>query len=89
MRKKEKKNFAHAWNYFLYQGKKIYVDTTFMAKGRSSPEHRVTNLSHRRALQNVKRDNRRKSQVNDFDKFYFDFNYKEEVKKMYYNHEER
>ena len=89
LHRKEKKLYSHAWNYFLYNNKKIYVDTTFMANGRTTPEHRVTNLSHKRALRNVKNDNRNRSQVNNFEKYYFDFNYKDEIKKMRYKHEER
>lgn len=89
LRNKERKNAAHAWNYFLYKGKRIYVDTTFMAKGKTSPRRRATEVSHKRALQKVQHDNEDKSQINDFNDFYFDFSYKDEMKKSHYIHEEQ
>jgi hypothetical protein len=80
---------GHAWNYFKYKGKKIYVDTTFMAKGSTGVSGRVSNYSHKKALREVQRDNRYTSQVNDFDEYYFDFDYKDEMRKKRYIHQER
>ena len=89
LRNKEKRNYAHAWNYFLYNNKKIYVDTTFMAGGTTSPTRRVTDISHKRALRKVERSNKYESQVNNFNEYYFDFNYRDELGKMNYKHEEK
>lgn len=87
--RKHNSNTAHAWNYFVYKGKKIYVDTTFMAKGSISSSGRVGNLAHRRALREVKQDNKYKSKVNSFDDYYFDFIYKKEVRDKGYIHQEQ
>ncbi len=87
--RKEKINAAHAWNYFLYRGKKVYVDTTFMAEGTTSPTRRLTETSHKRALREVFHDNKHKSQVNGFNAYYFDFNYKDEIRDTGYKREEK
>lgn len=87
--KLRKLNAGHAWNYFTYKGKKIYVDTTFMARGRTGVSGRVTDWSHNRALKEVKRDNRYKSKMTDFDDYYFDFDYKDEMRDKNYVHQER
>ena len=80
---------GHAWNYFMYKGKKVYVDTTFMAKGTTGVSGRIGNLNHNRALKEVKQDNKYKSQANDFDEYYFDFNYKDEMRNKHYVHQEK
>lgn len=85
----QKRNSGHAWNYFMYKGKKIYVDTTFMAKGSTGVRGVQNNQNRRRALNKVKRDNKRKSKINNFDEFYFDFNYKDEEKSRKYKRKER
>ncbi|MBR1373081.1 transglutaminase domain-containing protein [bacterium] len=82
-------NFAHVWNYFLYKNKKVYVDTTFMSQGLTEVKNRITDWSHRRALKDVIKDNRYKSQVNNFDDYYFDFDYKEEMRDKNYVHHEK
>ena len=87
--RKHNSNTGHAWNYFMYKGKKIYVDTTFMAKGSIFSPGRVGNLAHKRALKEVKRDNKYKSQINDFDDYYFNFIYKNEVRDKGYIHQEQ
>ncbi|MBP5399355.1 MAG: transglutaminase domain-containing protein [Alphaproteobacteria bacterium] len=89
IRGKEKRNYAHAWNYFFYDGEKIYVDTTFMAGGTTSPTWRASEVSHKRALHKVQRDNKYKSMVNDFDDYYFNFSYRNEIKEMNYKHVEK
>ena len=78
LRRSNKKNFAHAWNYFNYNNKKIYVDTTFMSRGSLQPSGSVREYSHKRALRSFERDNKFKSNVNDFDDYYFDFDYRKE-----------
>lgn len=82
-------SFGHAWNYFKYKDKKIYVDTTFMSKGSTGVSSRISNYSHKKALREVQRDNKYKSQVNDFDEYYFDFDYKDEMRKKHYIHHEK
>lgn len=82
-------NYGHAWNYFLYRGKKIYVDTTFMADGRTGTAGGVRNLAHKRTLRKIKNENQFSSKVNNFDDYYFDFNYKKEKRDRGYLHEER
>ena len=80
---------GHAWNYFSYKEKKIYVDTTFMARGSTGVKRRVSDWSHNRVLKEIKKDNRYKSQINDFDDYYFDFDYKEETRDRNYVHQEK
>lgn len=86
---RDKQNSAHAWNYFYDGAKKIYVDTTFMAKGTTGASGRVNNLRHRRALKEIKKDSQKHRAVNDFDTFYFDFDYKDEIQKRHYRHKEK
>jgi hypothetical protein len=78
---KVKRNSGHAWNYFVYKGKKVYVDTTFMSKGTTGFRGRANDLNRNRALKKIRRENKRKSEINDFDEYYFDFNYNDEEKK--------
>ncbi len=85
----DRRNSGHAWNSFSYQGEKIYVDTTFMAKGKTAVSGSASQTGRRRALIDVKKDNKRKSQINDFDDFYFDFTYKDEKQKRRYQRQER
>lgn len=85
----QKKSSGHAWNYFKYKNRKILVDTTFMAHGRTGVKGGARNLAHKRALKEIKYDNKYKSQTNDFDEFYFDFDYKKEARQRKYKHEEK
>lgn len=71
---------GHAWNYFIYKNRNIYVDTTFMAHGTTGVSRQIGNFTHKRALNEIKRENRYKSQINDFDEYYFDFDYEDEPK---------
>lgn len=87
--RKHNSNTGHAWNYFKYHGKKIYVDTTFMAKGSISSPNRVGNLAHKRALRELKQNNKYKSQIHDFDDYYFNFIYKNEIRDKGYTHQEQ
>ena len=75
---RKRKSTPHIWNYFVYNNKRIYVDTTFMAKGRTRNTTSTRELDHKRALKDIARKNKKKSVVNDFDDFYFDFSYKKE-----------
>lgn len=87
--KLRKLNAGHVWNYFVYNNKKIYIDTTFMAKGTTGVSGLGGNFAHRKALKEIKQDNRYKSQVNEFDDYYFDFDYEDEAKDRRYIHHER
>lgn len=81
-------NYGHAWNQFLYKNEIINVDTTFMSRGKTQLSGRATNLRHRRALKEVRRENKYNSQMNNFDSFYFDFNYRTEARERGYKHSE-
>ncbi len=86
---KVKRNSGHVWNYFIYKGKKVYVDTTFMSKGTTGFRGRASDFNRNRALKQIKRENKRKSEINKFDEFYFDFDYKDEEKKRKYKRVEK
>lgn len=83
-----KRNSGHAWNYFIYKGDRIYVDTTFMSKGATGIKGSASELNRRRALNHIRKQNKRESQVNSFDEFYFDFDYKDEEYKRRYKRKE-
>lgn len=83
------RSYGHVWNYFAYKSKKIYVDTTFMARGTTGVSNRVTDWSHNRALKEIRRDNKYQSKINEFDDYYFDFKYKEEMRDKHYVHQEK
>ena len=87
---KEKQNAGHAWNVFKYKSHYIYVDTTFMAKGSTGvSSNYISNYTRQRALNKVKKENKYQSVLSDFDEYYFNFNYKKEIKEKKYRHEER
>ena len=69
---------THAWNYFEYQRRKVLVDVTGMAQGRTGYEEYVTNAKRRRAVNEIKKQN----QTYGVTPFYFDFDEKEE-KELY------
>lgn len=69
---------GHAWNEVQIDGRKFYVDTTFMARGTVTPERRVTSLNHKFALNKNGRQNRVNENIHEF---FFDFTPKKEVKK--------
>lgn len=87
--RRDRENNAHAWNYFVFGGKKVYVDTTFMAKGQLKVDERVSNLKRRRAIKKNQKENERKSTLYPIDSYYFDFAYKDEYKKRGYKRMER
>ena len=71
-------NYAHTWNYFYYKGKKVYVDTTFMAGGRLDSDKYPNSSKRKRALYKFKQENRKQSQVAPIYPYYFDFSYSKE-----------
>ncbi|MBR5154524.1 MAG: hypothetical protein IKW58_02240 [Alphaproteobacteria bacterium] len=86
---KVKSNSGHVWNYFIFNNKKIYVDTTFMADGRTGVSGSGGRMNRNRTLRKIKNDNKYKSQTNDFDEFYFDFSYDKEKSMRYYKRVEK
>jgi hypothetical protein len=65
------------------------VDTTFMSKGSTGIKGSASELGRRRAINNIRKQNKKKSRVNGFDEFYFDFDYKDEEYKRRYKRKER
>ena len=67
---------GHAWNEVQIDGRKFYVDTTFMARNTVTPQRRVTSLNHKFALNKNGRQNNVNENINDF---FFDFTPKSEI----------
>lgn len=84
-----KRSSGHAWNYFIYDKKKIYVDTTFMANGTTGLKGSQSSTNRKRALNAIRLENKYQSEINDFDEYYFDFSYKDEKTKRRYIHLEK
>lgn len=84
-----RRNYAHTWNYFYYNGKKIYVDTTFMAGGSLSSDDYPNSAKRRRALYRFKKQNKEKEQTASIYGYYFDFSYKDELSQKKRIHKER
>ncbi len=84
-----KRNSGHAWNYFTYNGQKIYVDTTFMANGTTGLKGSQSSTNRKRAINAIRLENKNHSNINDFDEFYFDFSYKNEKNTRKYIHLEK
>jgi len=76
--KPTRKDSSHAWNYFIYRSKKIYVDTTFMATATTGHEKYVTEWNRKQALYKIGKQNRIVSQTYSINAFYFDFNFAKE-----------
>lgn len=71
-------NNAHVWNYFMYEGRKIYVDTTFMAGGRL-PYSTIISEKHREKQMNkFEKLNKKRSKIYPVNNYYFDFDYAKE-----------
>ena len=85
----QKKSQGHVWNYFIYNNKMIYVDTTFMAEGRTGVKGSGSSMNRDRALRKIKNKNKYQSKTSSFDDFYFDFNYRDEISHKGYKREEK
>ena len=85
---RNKRDAGHAWNYFVYRNKKIYVDVTFMAQGATGHESFVTEYNRKRAIAKNQRKNKFVSHTYPIDPFYFDFDYAAEKKFRNYRHVE-
>lgn len=77
-RERKSENARHAWNYFMYRGRKVYVDTTFMGEGKLTINGYVSRLERKRAIQKHVQKNQRKSVLYPVTPYYFDFSYKDE-----------
>lgn len=82
-------NYGHVWNYFLFKGKKIYVDTTFMAGGSLGADKYPNSAKHKNALYNFKKKNKETCVTASVNSYYFDFNYKDEETVYSKTHRER
>ena len=81
---KDMPKVAHAWNQAEIDGRRFYIDTTFMAGNRVSPKSNfATNLKHRLDLKKNGRQNQVYTNVNED---YFDFIPKQEIKKHHTLH---
>lgn len=87
--RRDRANNAHAWNYFVYKGTKVYVDTTFMAKGKLEVDGRVSKFKRKRAIRKNQKENRRENTIYPIDSYYFDFAYKDEYKSRGHKRMER
>ncbi len=79
-KQRKTKDTAHAWSYFWYRNRKVYVDPTFMAGGRTGYNSYITDLNHQQALRKRERANKYNSVIYPINAYYFDFNYKNEKK---------
>ena len=82
-------NSSHAWNSFRYNGKDIYVDTTWMADGKMYVNYRVSESEHKRSLKRLKKDNERSSRVYPVNSYYFDFTYHKYNRNSYLENPDR
>ena len=51
----EKKKLGHVWNYFWYEGMKIYVDTTFMSKNIINFTGTINSKNRRKSINEIKK----------------------------------
>lgn len=83
-RKKDMPAVGHAWNQAEINGRRFYIDTTFMSGNRVSPSSNfTTNLKHKLDLKKNGRQNQVYTNVTDD---YFDFTPKQEIKKKHMLH---
>jgi len=75
---RSRRNAAHAWNYFIYRHKKIYVDPTFMATGKTGHEKYITKWSREQAISKIEKNTKFSNHVYMVNAFYFDFDYAQE-----------
>ena len=71
-------NNAHAWNYFMYNDRKVYVDTTWMAGGKLPFSTRVSEERRQKQLDKLEKINRKRSKTYSVNDYYFDFDYDKE-----------
>jgi len=71
-------NNAHVWNYFMYNGKKIYVDTTWMAGGKLPYSSRISEKKREKQVNKFEKMNKKRSKIYSVNDYYFDFDYEKE-----------
>ena len=76
-------NNRHVWNYFMHNGEKVYVDTTFMATAGLGYTPRITEKRRQESIEKWKKANAKKSVVKNVRDFYFDFKYEKERGKIH------
>ena len=75
---RNKADKIHVWNYFFYQGKKVYVDCALMSGGRTSFPMFIRGID---TDQGSKENNEIFARnIYSINAFYFDFDYREEEK---------
>ena len=84
-----RKNNGHAWNYFYYRGRKVYVDPTFMAGGRILADKYINSSKRNRALYEHRKENKKKSKTSGIYVYYFDFSYEDEIRSRKQVHREK
>ena len=75
---------GHMWNFFQYQDKIVYVDTTFMSLESMEVKHRVSESEHKAQMKKVADTNKYHSKKHDYTSYYFDFTYASEKKTKAY-----
>ena len=76
------KETGHAWNYFKYQGHKVFVDVTFMSQGKTGYENYINNFKHRQAINKLKKEDK----TYNITPFYFNFSEDEEARQEHKKH---
>ena len=71
---------GHMWNFFKYQDKIVYVDTTFMSLESMEVKHRVSENEHNAQMKKVANASKYHSKTHDYTSYYFDFTYASEKK---------
>lgn len=81
---KDMPNTAHAWNQAEYQGRRFYIDTTFMSGKRLTPQRKYANsLKHKL---DIKKNGRSDDIFSNVKTEFFDFTPKTEIKKSHSIH---
>jgi len=81
-------NKSHAWNYFIYNGEKIYVDTTFMAGGKLRNTTRLSEERRKKQMDKLEKINKKRSKIYPIRDYYFDFEYDKERRDFHYEGKE-
>ena len=79
-KRKEIPEVGHAWNKVTLDGRKFFVDTTYMSHTflRDGTSRKISSFNHKIDVKSNKRKHTVNTEVNDF---YFDFTPKKELKK--------
>lgn len=77
-------NNSHVWNYFMYQGRKVYVDTTWMAGGKLPYSTRISEERREKQIGKFEKLNKKRSKIYPVNDYYFDFDYDKERHDFHY-----